>query len=208
MAVLTHPNSREGELWDLEYAQPWKTSRYPLEICSWKSPAHRRKAESSSRALSSSSLAHWEQAWLPRFSCTHVLSDSTPSSSSPHMGFPQKEAEESDPKQRPWWSLHGFSFHGDQDFQDSTLLRGAGRFFWEHGSSQASPGSRTGGTSHRHSAKLVFKQRQRAGLFSWSPGFTFTLDPPQQHCPLFSQLLFPSDGSTNLELTFQSPTWK
>lgn len=68
MAVLTHLNSQEGELWDLEHTQTWKKSRYPLEICSWKSPAHRRRDENSSRASSSSSLAHWEQTW-----CIHEL---------------------------------------------------------------------------------------------------------------------------------------
>lgn len=49
MAFLTQLNSWEGELWALERAQPWKISRNPLEICSWESPAHRSRDESSSR---------------------------------------------------------------------------------------------------------------------------------------------------------------
>lgn len=171
-------------------------------MCSWKSPAHRRKDESSSRAPPSPSSALWgtslaAQVQFASMSCLlHPTQD--------FHGKKQQKVTQTGammlfaPILIPWGPR----------LSTVQSLRGAGSWFWDHGNSQASPGSRTGWTNHRHSAELMFKLRQTAGLFPWSPLVTFTLDPPQQPRPPCFQLHFPSGGSTRLELTFQSSTWK
>lgn len=146
VAVMSHLNPWKGELWDLKHTQIWKMNRYPLESC--RPDVSRNQAAGHCQPIKTKDGGSYRALFqfpfstlgnksdLLRFSCIQVLSDSW--SSPHHTGFLWKGSKRKWPKLEPQWSLLWFSYRGDQDTQQSSLLQSTCILSWDHGNSNTS----------------------------------------------------------------------